>query len=75
MLFQLPAGSKLLFLLQSVQIVSGAYSKIDVEFFLAVKRFMLETDHTLPSSTEVKNYWITTPFPGGLDRDNFNFIW
>lgn len=57
MVVQFPAGSKGLSLPQSVQTGSSPYSKEAGESLLAVKRFRLETDHLLPSSTEVKNEW------------------
>jgi len=63
---QFSAGSKVPSLLQSFQIGSGASSKEAREFFLAVKKFGLETKHILPSSTVVKNEWSYNSTPRWL---------
>jgi len=57
MLVQFPAGSNGISLLPNIQTGSGASSKETEDISLALKRFRLDTDHILPSSTEVKNEW------------------
>jgi len=57
MLVQFSTASNGISLLPNVQTGSGASSKEAEGFSLAVKRFRLQTDHILPSSTEVKTEW------------------
>jgi hypothetical protein len=71
MLVQFPARSDGLSLLQNVQTGSGPSTKEAREFFLALKRFRLETDHILPSRTEVKNEWSYNSTPRWLGQGKF----
>jgi hypothetical protein len=71
MLVQFPAGSDSLSLLQNIQTDSGASTKEAREFFLALKRFRLETDHILPSRTEVKHERSYNSTPRWLGQGKF----